>query len=288
MERKIAFVTGASRGIGKRTALTLAERGYTVAVTARTLHEGETYNYSNVAGKDDVRAMPGSLEATVAEIADAGGEALAIRMDLLDRASIAEAVRVAEAELGPLDLLVNNAIYQGPGTMDLSLDLQVEDLERLYLGNAINQVYLIQQVLPGMLERSRGVIVNVVSESAMIDPRAPAGKGGWGFGYSSSKAAFLRLAGILAVEHANAGVRFVNMEPGFVLTDTMAERGMTEEFARQWGGAPPEVPAAVIAWLADDPAAAEFQGQTVFAQKLCKKLDLVEGWPSPDTRPETR
>lgn len=259
----------------------LAKRGYRVAITARTLVEGEQYEYSNTGARQEVRAMPGSLESTAGAIRDAGGEAHPIRMDLLDRASIAAAVREAVDVLGPIDLLVNNAIYQGPGTMDLVLDLEVEHLERLYLGNAIHQLYLIQQVLPAMLARSSGVIVNVVSESAMMDPSAPAGRGGWGFGYSSSKAAFLRLAGILAVEHAGKGVRFVNLEPGFVLTETMSERGMTEQFARQWGGAPPEVPAAVIAWLADDPAADEWQGKTVFGQKLCKKLGLVPGWPPP-------
>lgn len=281
MSGRVAFVTGASRGIGKRTALLLAERGYRVAITARTLVEGEQYEYSNTGARQEVRAMPGSLESTAAAIREAGGEAHPIRMDLLDRASIAAAVRETVEVLGPVELLVNNAIYQGPGTMDLVLDLEVEQLERLYLGNAIHQLYLIQQVLPAMLARGSGVIVNVVSESAMMDPSAPAGQGGWGFGYSSSKAAFLRLAGILAVEHAGKGVRFVNLEPGFVLTETMSERGMTEQFARQWGGAPPEVPAAVIAWLADDPAADEWQGKTVFGQKLCKKLGLVPGWPPP-------
>jgi NAD(P)-dependent dehydrogenase (short-subunit alcohol dehydrogenase family) len=165
--------------------------------------------------------------------------------------------------------------------MDLVLDLAPSDLERLYLGNAIHQLLLVQQVLPGMLERGSGVIVDLVSQSAMGDPAAPAGQGGWGFGYASSKAAFLRLAGILAVEHAGSGVRFVNVEPGFVLTETMAERGMTEQFAKRYGGAPTEVPAEVIAWLADDPAADEWQGRTVFAQKLCKKLGLVPGWPPP-------
>ena len=278
---RVAFVTGASRGIGKRTALLLAERGYHVAVTARTVSEGEKYDYSNTGAKEEIRAMPGSLESTVAEIHEQGGQAEAIRMDLMDRASIAASVKEAERRCGPIDLLVNNAIYQGPGTMDQVLSLDVENLERQYLGNAVNQLYLIQQVLPSMLERRSGVVVNVVSESGMIDPQAPAGEGGWGFGYSSSKAAFIRLVGILAVEHVGSGVRFTNMEPGFVLTETMAERGMTEQFAKQWGGAPPEVPATVVAWIADDPAAGEFNGQTVFAQRHCKKLGLVPGWPPP-------
>ncbi len=277
--RRIAFVTGASRGIGKVTALTLAERGYAVVLTARTLKTGEQFEYSNTAAVSEVKAMPGSLEATAEAIRSAGGEALPIRMDLLDRDSILAAVKEAVTAWGPIDLLVNNAIYQGPGTMDLVLDLRLGDLERLLLGNAVNQLALIHAVLPSMLERGSGCIVNMVSQSAMIDPTRPAGEGGWGYGYACSKAAFLRLTGVLAVEHAGCGVRFVNVEPGFVLTETMEERGLTEQFAEQWGGAPPEVPAAVIAWLADDPAAEAWQGKTVHAQELCKKLGLLPGWP---------
>ncbi len=284
-QRRVAFVTGASRGIGKVTATTLAEHGYAVVLTARTLETGERYEYSNTASASEVRAMPGSLQATAEDIRAAGGEALPIRMDLLDRASIHTAVKEATAAWGPIELLVNNAIYQGPGTMDRLLDLQPEHLERLFLGNAVNQLALIQAVLPAMIERGRGCILNLVSESAMTDPERPVGEGGWGFGYSSSKAAFLRMAGIFAVEHAESGVRVVNVEPGFVLTETMEERGMTETFARQWGGAPPRVPAEVIAWLADDPAGARYQGQTVHAQRLCKELGLVPGWPPPRDKP---
>jgi len=277
--RRVAFVTGASRGIGKVTALTLAARGYSVVLTARTLKTGERFEYSNVARVSDFKTMPGSLEVTERAIRAAGGEAYSIRMDLLDRDSIHAAVRDAESVWGGIDVLVNNAIYQGPGTMDTVLDLRVEDLERLFLGNVVNQLALVQAVLPSMLERGRGCIVNMVSQAAMMDPPRPTGQGGWGYGYASSKAAFLRLAGVLAVEHAGQGVRFVNVEPGFVLTETMEERGLTEQFAKQWGGAPPEVPAAVIAWLADDPEAEAWQGKTVHAQELCKKLGLLEGWP---------
>ncbi|MCP5058718.1 MAG: SDR family oxidoreductase [bacterium] len=279
--RRVAFVTGASRGIGKVTAQTLAARGYSVVLTARTLKAGEQFEYSNVAKLSEVKAMPGSLEATEQAIRTAGGEALSIRMDLLDRDSVYAAVKQAEAAWGPIDLLVNNAIYQGPGTMDTVLDLRVEDLEHLLLGNAVNQLALVQAVLPSMLERGKGCIVNMVSQAAMMDPPRPTGQGGWGYGYAGSKAAFLRLAGVLATEHAGRGVRFVNVEPGLVLTETMEARGMTEQFAKQWGGAPPEVPAAVIAWLADDPEAEAWQGQTVHAQELCKTQGLLEGWPPP-------
>jgi hypothetical protein len=131
-----------------------------------------------------------------------------------------------------------------------------------------------------MLERKSGCIVNLVSAAGMGDPLAPPESGGWGFAYGASKAALIRMAGSLAVEHAGSGVTFYNLEPGLILTESMRIQGMTEEFAKRFGGAPPEVPAAVIAWLATDPGAQEWHGKVVHAQPLCAKLGLVPGWPA--------
>jgi NAD(P)-dependent dehydrogenase (short-subunit alcohol dehydrogenase family) len=258
MERKVALVTGASRGIGAATAVALAEKGYNVTVAARTLAEGERHEHSPFASASDTSPLPGSLEATAAEVRKRGCAGLPLRMDLLDRASLHAAVDETEAQLGPIDLLVNNGIYQA---------------------NVISQLILIQRVVPGMLERGGGAIINVVSASATLDPPAPSGEGGWGFGYVSAKAALIRLAGILAVEYKDAGVGFFNVEPGFVLTESMKQGSLGAKFREQWGGAPPEVPAAVMAWLATDPAAADWQGKMVDTQRLCKKLGLVPGWP---------
>ena len=98
-------------------------------------------------------------------------------------------------------------------------------------------------------------------------------RGGWGFAYGASKAALIRMAGCLAVEHAGSGVAFFNLEPGLILTESMRVQGLTEDLLASVGGG--EVPAAVIAWLATDPAAAEWHGKTVHAQPLYKKLGLV-------------
>ena len=124
-----------------------------------------------------------------------------------------------------------------------------------------------------MLERRRGAIVNLVSAAGMSDPPVPPERGGWGFAYGASKAALIRMAGCLAVEHAGAGVSFFNLEPGLILTESMRVQGLTEDLlASVGGGAAPEVPAAVIAWLATDPGAAEWHGKTVHAQPLAKQL----------------
>jgi NAD(P)-dependent dehydrogenase (short-subunit alcohol dehydrogenase family) len=281
MKQGVALVTGASRGIGAAAAVALAEKGYDVALAARTLQEGERHEHSAFAGTSDTRPLSGSLEVTASEVRKRGREALPIRMDLLQRASLDSAIDEAEDRLGPIELLVNNGIYQGPGSHDLFRDLEVANFEKVLQGNLIAPILLIQRVLPGMLARGSGMIMNVVSASATMDPPAPIGKGGWGFGYVAAKAALIRLAGILAVEYPDAGVAFFNVEPGFVFNEIARRSGLEERFVEQWGGAPPEVPAAVMAWLATDPGAAEWHGKMIDAQRLCKKLGLVPGWPKP-------
>jgi NAD(P)-dependent dehydrogenase (short-subunit alcohol dehydrogenase family) len=277
MSRPIAFVTGASRGIGAATALALAEKGYDLALAARTLRDGEQHDHGDNAGG---APLPGNLEATAERARALGVRALPLRLDLLDPASIDAAVADAEKQLGPIDVLVNNAIVQLTGMMSRVLDIPLDAFARILQGNVVSQLQLIQRVLPGMLARRRGTIVNLVSASGATDPPAPTGEGGWGFAYSSSKAAFMRLTGVLAVEHKDSGVRFFDVEPGFVLTELMQQSALRSGFSEQWGGAPPRVPAAVIAWLLTDPAAAQWHGRMVSAQKLCKELGLVPGWPA--------
>ena len=278
MSRPVALVTGASRGIGAATALALAEKGYDLALAARTLREGEQHEHGEAAGG---APLPGSLETTAERARAQGARALPLRLDLLDPASIDAAVAETEKQLGPIDVLVNNAIVQLPGMMSRVLDTPLDAFARILQGNVVAQLQLVQRVLPGMLARKRGAIVNLVSASGAMDPPAPTGEGGWGFAYSSSKAAFMRLTGVLAVEHKNTGVRFFDVEPGFVLTELMQQSALRAGFAEQWGGAPPQVPASVIAWLLTHPDAAQWHGRMVSAQKLCKELGLVEGWPKP-------
>lgn len=269
MKRKIAFITGASRGIGKATAIALAGKGYDVVVTARTVKEGET---------SDGRPLPGSIETTAGAVREIGREALPLRLDLLDSASIDDALQETFRRWGQIDLLVNNGIYTGPGSMEHFLDLDLAVVETMFRANVFAQIHLTQKVLPGMLERGRGTVVNMVSNAGLNDPPAPAGRGGWGFAYAATKAAFHRMVGVLAVEHAKSGVQFFNVEPGFVITEAMKLNDPEGELSKRFPGAPPAVPAAVTAWLASDPAAAEWNGKTVFAQKLCLQLGLHPDW----------
>ena len=271
MDRKVAFVTGASRGIGRASATALARKGFDVVVTARTLKEGESA---------DGRPLPGSIETTAEEVRRRGRDALAIQLDLLDRASIDAALEQTFSEWGRIDLLLNNGIYTGPGSMDLFLDVDSETLEMMFRANVFAQIHLVQRVLPSMLERGSGTVINMVSGAGLNDPPAPAGHGGWGFAYAATKAAFHRMVGVLNVEHPGAGLRFHNVEPGFVLTEAMKLNDPDGEISKRFPGAPPEVPASVVAWLASDPAAAEWNGRTVFAQPLALEKGLHPDWRS--------
>ena len=280
-ETRVAFVTGASRGIGKATAIALATAGLDVVITARTVREGEGVDDSDAEG----RSVPGSLETTAGLIEERGRRALPLTMDLLDRASLEAAVGRALAECGRIDVLVNNAVHTGPGSMARFDDTTVEMIETKLAANVVAQVVLVKLALPGMVERGEGTIVNVTSAVAVNDPPAPAGEGGWGAAYAMSKGAFHRLAGILAVELGPRGVRVFNVEPGFVLTERMEVNQRALGLEGVYPGAPPSVPAAVVAWLATDPGAAELNGQTIAAQKFARERALHGDWRTGPARP---
>ncbi|HYU39709.1 MAG TPA: SDR family oxidoreductase [Acidimicrobiia bacterium] len=275
-EPRVAFVTGASRGIGKQAAIALAEAGLDVVITARTVREGEGVDDSDGAA----RPIPGSLETTASAIEAAGARALPVAMDLHERWSLVDAVQRTVDEWGRIDVLVNNAIDTGPGDMSLFENTPVEQLEAKLAANVVSQVVLIKAALPGMLERGDGTIVNVTSTVAMIDPPAPAGEGGWGAAYAMSKGALHKLAAILAVEVGDRGVRCFNLDPGFVITERMEVNAAALGLEGRYKGAPPTVPAAVVAWLATSPEAAELNGSTISAQKFARERELHPDWRS--------
>lgn len=276
-ETPVALVTGASRGIGRASALALARAGFDVVITARTEREGDGRTESNSVRNDDpIVSIPGSLETTAAEIAALGRRALPIRLDLLDADAVVAAPRQALAEWGRIDVLFNNAIFAGGATMDRILDLTPDRALQLMLGNYAHQLLLIQQVIPHMLERGSGRIINMVSGSARLDPVAPAGAGGWGIGYSASKAAFARVAGGIEAEFAERGVRAFNVDPGNVITEKRRALRPVDDFEDNYGAEPPEATAAAVAWLASSPEAFTMTGKWIFAPKLAADRGLLE------------
>lgn len=272
MTGKVAFITGASRGIGAEAAVALARQGYRVAITARTMADGEKHDH---VGSD--APLPGSLEATAAAVQAVGGEALCLQADILDEPSVIEAAGKALSHFGRVDLLFNNAIYQGAGNQESVLEVTREQLDCIYQGNVFTPLALVKTLLPGMLERGEGTVINMLSYTASNNPPAPADKGGWGFAYPSSKAAFGRMAGTLRVEHKEKGVRFFNMEPGTVVTEVMKAAGVTEEVMARFKPCTPQAIAAVVAWLADNEPLAEWQpSETLAAPAIAKQLDLLK------------
>jgi NAD(P)-dependent dehydrogenase (short-subunit alcohol dehydrogenase family) len=270
--RQTALVTGASRGIGKATAVALAVAGFDVAITARTVHEGQGFDDSDSAG----RTVPGSLDTTAALVEEQGGRALAVRMDLLDRSSITAAADQVLGDWGHLDVLVNNAIHTGPGSMLAFEDTTVDMIETKLSANVVAQVVMLKAVLPHMVARGSGRVVNVTSAVAVTDPPAPPGEGGWGLAYAMSKGAFHRLAPNLTVEYPT--LTFFNLEPGYVETERAIQNAAALGLKGKYPGAPPSVPAAVIAWLASSPDAVELNGQMITAQKFAKDRRLHEKW----------
>ena len=122
-------------------------------------------------------------------------------------------------EWGGVDLVVNNAVDTGPGSMVPILDLTVEQMEAKLAANVVAQLVLIRAVLPGMLAQGGGTIMDVTSHTATADPPGPVGRGGWGLAYAASKAAFHRFAPLLAVELGDRGIRAYNIDPGYVDTE---------------------------------------------------------------------
>ena len=279
-KRKIAFVTGASRGIGAASAVALAEAGFDVVVSARTVAEGETHDYGSTKAASKQIALPGSIEQTAELVRKTGREALPIRLDLIDRASINAALDRTYAEWGHIDVLLNNGIYQGPGLMELMADLRDDEIRTIFEGNVFAQLHITQRVVEQMLERgSGGTVINMTSGSALIDPPRPAGKGGWGYAYAASKAAFHKLAGILHVEHGREGIRAFNLNPGYIVTEAQKAIEGADKFSGTFAGAGPDVPAKVIAWLASSDEATELcGGRHVDAQRVCEERQLIEGF----------
>ena len=166
--------------------------------------------------------------------------------------------------------------------MDRILDLPLELAERCLVGDYLHPLMLTQRLLPQMLERGEGRLVNMLSEAAFTTPPAPAGAGGWGVAYAAAKAAFHRVTDMCHVEFAAQGIWAFSIAPGLTLTESMRATG-TDQILVNAGHvpAPPEVAGEVAAWLADDPAAGHYAGQVVSSRKLCKELGLLEGWPPP-------
>jgi NAD(P)-dependent dehydrogenase (short-subunit alcohol dehydrogenase family) len=280
MSKKVAFITGASRGIGAACAVDLAAAGFDVAITARTGLEGERREHSSTLRASDTSVLPGSLESTSEKIKRAGGDVMTVQADLLDSASLGAAVASVLERKGRIDVVVHNGRYIGPGHMDQFLDTPIELLRKQMEGNLFAPLIINKLVLPSMAARGSGIIVNITSAAGYADPTKAAGEGGWGLGYGMSKGAFHRVAGVLNVELARRGIRVFNVQPGLVATERIAQDMV--KFGISANGAPMEMMGKVVRWLCTSPEADKYAGQNIEAQYFCHEHGLLPGWAGPN------
>jgi 3-oxoacyl-[acyl-carrier protein] reductase len=187
LKDKVALVTGASQGIGRATSLALAEAGAKVAIAARNTEK---------------------LASLAAEIAAAGGEALAVPMDVADPAQVKAGFQQLLAKFGKLDVLVNNAAI----TRDtLALRMKLEDWEAVLRTNLTGAHLCIQQALGAMLKQRAGRIINITS---VVAETGNAGQAN----YVASKAGLIGLTRAIAVEVASRNITVNAIAPGFIST----------------------------------------------------------------------
>lgn len=267
----VAFVTGASRGIGAACAVALAREGYDVALAARTVTEGAGVLEGDLSGRRDPSPIAGSLTSTAEDVRSAGRRALPVVMDVADRASVAAAVDNVLDEWGRIDVVVNVAHYRGPGYDERFLDTPIEALELVLEGDVIAPVVILQKTVPLMLARGGGTIVNMTSFAAFSDPPGPAGAGGWGFAYALGKGGFDRIAGVLNAEFADKGVVTYNVEPGLT---AYGERLETQRRDFPWAEInTPESIGAAVAWLVTHPdEAAHLRAKRIHLPKVARAI----------------
>jgi 3-oxoacyl-[acyl-carrier protein] reductase len=188
LKGKNALVTGAGKGIGRAIALALAAEGANLGLVARTA---------------------GDLETLAAEIRKMGGNTAIATADISDRAAVEKAFAVIRQGLGPIDILVNNA---GTGTFGKFLDLSPEAWENQVKVNLFGTYYAIRSVLPEMIERQTGDIVNISSSAGQRGAAATSA-------YSASKFGLMGLTESLMQEVRKHNIRVTAMAPSTVLTE---------------------------------------------------------------------
>jgi NAD(P)-dependent dehydrogenase (short-subunit alcohol dehydrogenase family) len=262
LEGKVALVTGASRGIGRAIAERFAAEGARVAVTARTLEEGD-------------HPLPGSLRATVQAIEASGGQALAVACDVSQFEACQQAVERARQTFGPIDVLVNNAAltYFVP-----IADFPVAKWQRSFAVNVHGPFYMSQLVLPDMIARKSGAIVNISSGAAIGPGRGPyqaaqrAGRGGTLYG--AEKAALERFTQGLAAEVYRDGVSVTCVSPSQVVaTPGVLHHGLVRS-AEDPNVEPEGMMADAVLLLATEPLA-QVTGRVTYSQQILHEHGLI-------------
>jgi NAD(P)-dependent dehydrogenase (short-subunit alcohol dehydrogenase family) len=257
-QKKVAIVTGASRGIGKQMALRLAQHDVNIVLGARTAEQSES-------------EFPGSLKETENEIKALGVEAVPVKCDLSIRADVEKLCQVALERYGHVDYLLNNARYIGPAAYASFLDLDFDTWEKNIHTNLMAAVIASKIVLPSMMQNKSGMIICMTSTGAVKEN--PTGRG-TGSAYSVTKAGLNRLVMALAKEGREYGIAVIAFDPGM----TRSERASME--SSRYGfdlssAHSMDLPAAAMEYLCctcKDPM--QYTGQVITATDLVKQFNL--------------
>jgi len=264
LKGKVALVTGASRGVGKRIALQLAEEGATLVLAARTVKSGEG-------------AYPGSIEETADQVRKRGGEPLAIRCDLTVAEDTENLCRTALDRCGRVDILVNNAFYNNPQHYNMFLDVDIETWNKCWVGNVLSPIIACKRLLPGMIQNGGGVIVNLTSPVGWSDTAAPGlpGKGGVAATYGTTKAALHRFTHNLAKETRLYNVAAIILDPGFSVTERMEVETSSRGGISLSGGHTPDVPGVAVRYLCTCSDPMVFNGKMIYSPDFVLEHGLM-------------
>lgn len=265
LDGQVALVTGASRGIGAHVATHLASLGAAVVCAARTIAEGDNPH------------LEGSLASTIETIREAGGQATAVAVDLSDEASCRTLVETSNTAFDrPVDILVNNAAV---GFFGPAVELPLKRWRISWEVTVTAPLLLSQLVLPAMLERGAGRIVNLTSESAVGPGRGPYPEGHEPVGdtaYGAQKAAVERFTQGLAEEVVGRGVGVAAIAPSQIVPTPGAVFNGIITGPDDPRAEPPDHLAEAIALLVTLPLD-EVAGRVVYSQQLLTEYQRLEG-----------
>lgn len=270
LDGKIAIVTGASRGIGEAIAKILAAEGASVACAARTLTEGTS-------------PIPGTLEGTVGAIKEAGGTAIAVQCDLSEAESCAKLVAAAREKFGPIDILVNDAVSVAFGQ---TREVPLADWQRSFDVSLTAPFLLSQGVLPDMITKKGGAIINIGSWMAASPGRGPyATQNMMGeTTYGVVKAALERLTQGMAQELYPDGITVACLAPsGGVATPQLVLYGLFSG-PDDPNSEPVELMAKAALLLITEPLA-KATGRVTYSQQLLSEYGLLDSGRKIDEPP---